>query len=50
MRTLRGTGVDPNIKWEATNSLNVGIDFGFLNNRINGSIDVYNRKNTDIIF
>ncbi|SFU69979.1 TonB-linked outer membrane protein, SusC/RagA family [Pustulibacterium marinum] len=39
-----------NLKWERTSEINIGIDFGFLNNRINGSIDVYNRKNTDIIF
>ncbi|MGY5353349.1 SusC/RagA family TonB-linked outer membrane protein [Wenyingzhuangia sp. IMCC45467] len=39
-----------NLTWERTTELNVGFDFGFLNNRINGSIDVYNRKNTDIIF
>ncbi|MDO3695635.1 TonB-dependent receptor [Wenyingzhuangia sp. chi5] len=39
-----------NLTWERTTELNLGFDFGFLNNRINGSIDVYNRKNTDIIF
>ncbi|MGY5353356.1 SusC/RagA family TonB-linked outer membrane protein [Wenyingzhuangia sp. IMCC45467] len=39
-----------NLKWERTSEINIGFDFGFLNNRINGSIDVYNRKNTDIIF
>lgn len=38
------------LKWEKTSEINVGIDFGFLNNKINGSIDVYNRQNTDIIF
>ncbi|WP_229742958.1 SusC/RagA family TonB-linked outer membrane protein [Wenyingzhuangia marina] len=38
------------LKWERTSEINVGFDFAFLNNRINGSIDVYNRKNSDIIF
>ncbi|MEK6478981.1 TonB-dependent receptor [Catalinimonas sp. 4WD22] len=38
------------LTWERTTEVNLGIDFGFLNNRIYGSIDVYNRKNTDIIF
>ncbi|GAB4056064.1 TonB-dependent receptor [Spirosoma litoris] len=33
-----------NLQWESTVSRNLGLDFGFLNNRINGSIDVY--KNT----
>lgn len=31
-------------KWEETTSANVGIDFGFLNNRITGSIDYYNKN------
>jgi TonB-linked SusC/RagA family outer membrane protein len=38
------------LTWERTTEVNLGIDFGFLRNRIYGSIDVYNRKNTDIIF
>ena len=38
------------LSWERTSEINIGFDYGFLNNRINGSIDVYNRKNTDIIF
>lgn len=41
---------NPDLTWEETTEVNVGIDFGFLNNKINGSIDVYNRKNTNIIF
>ncbi|POY40003.1 TonB-dependent receptor [Flavobacterium alvei] len=39
-----------NLTWEKTTELNFGFDFGFLNNKITGSIDVYNRKNTNIIF
>ncbi|WP_304201532.1 TonB-dependent receptor [Flavobacterium alvei] len=39
-----------NLTWEKTTELNLGFDFGFLNNRITGSVDVYNRKNTNIIF
>ncbi len=39
-----------NLTWEKTTELNLGFDFGFLNNKITGSIDVYNRKNTNIIF
>ncbi len=38
---------NPDLKWETTVSRNVGIDFGFLNGRINGSLDLYwnNTKN-----
>lgn len=31
-------------KWEQTTSTNLGVDFGFLNNRISGSIEVYNKS------
>jgi len=48
--TLRGVGVDPNIKWEESSTLNLGIDYGFNNNRINGSIEFYNKVTDDLIF
>src|SRR5690606_26143982 len=38
------------LSWEKTTEINLGIDFGLLRNRIYGSVDLYNRKNTDIIF
>ncbi|MBP3536520.1 MAG: TonB-dependent receptor [Muribaculaceae bacterium] len=37
------------IKWEETHTWNVGIDFGFMNNRINGSLDWYRRKSKDLL-
>lgn len=37
------------LKWEETKTWNAGIDFGFLNNRINGSIEWYQRKTTDLL-
>ncbi|MDE6638493.1 MAG: TonB-dependent receptor [Muribaculaceae bacterium] len=37
------------IKWEETRTWNVGIDFGFANNRINGAIDFYKRKTVDLL-
>ncbi|MDE6422292.1 MAG: TonB-dependent receptor [Muribaculaceae bacterium] len=37
------------LKWETTTTYNVGLDFGFLNNRINGSIDWYLRKTKDLL-
>jgi len=46
---LRPNGYDPNIKWETTSTYNVGIDYGFLNNRISGSIDAYTRKTKDLL-
>ncbi len=40
---------NPELKWETTTTTNVGIDFGFLNQRLTGSIDWYYRKTTDLL-
>ncbi len=40
---------DENLKWEETATYNAGIDYGFLNNRISGAVDVYFRKTTDLL-
>jgi TonB-linked SusC/RagA family outer membrane protein len=37
------------LRWETTNTWDAGLDFGFFNNRINGSIDVYKAKTTDLL-
>lgn len=37
------------ITWEKATTWGVGLDFGFLNNKINGSLDFYNRKTTGIL-
>lgn len=37
------------LKWEETHTWNAGIDFGFLNNRINGAIDFYKRDTKDLL-
>jgi len=46
---LRPEGYDPNLKWETTTTSNVGLDFGFLRNRISGSVDYYYRKTKDLL-
>ncbi len=40
---------NPNLKWEKTTSLNLGIDFGLLNNRLSGSVDVYDKSTQDML-
>ena len=47
--TLRPGGYDANIKWEETATYNIGLDYGFLGNRITGTIDAYYRETTDLI-
>jgi len=40
---------NPGLRWEATATTNAGIDFTFLKGRLSGSIDVYDKKTTDMI-
>jgi len=47
--TLRPEAYVANLKWETTKAWNFGIDFGFINNRINGSFDFYTRKTEDLL-
>ena len=46
---IRPLAYDENLKWEETTTINGGLDYGFLNNRITGSFDVYYRKTTDLL-
>ncbi|MEJ7682565.1 MAG: TonB-dependent receptor [Segetibacter sp.] len=41
---LRPSAYDANIKWETTTTMNAGLDFAFINNRISGSVDIYQKK------
>jgi len=40
---------NPNLKWETTTQTDVAIDYGFLNQRINGSLGYYFKKTKDIL-
>lgn len=40
---------NPDLRWETTKSWNFGLDFGFLNNRLSGSVDFYTRKTEDLL-
>lgn len=46
---IRPLAYDENLKWEETATYNAGLDFGFLNNRVSGAVDVYYRKTTDLL-
>ena len=43
------TAPNPNLKWEKTKNVNVGLDMGFLHNRIRLGVDFYYRRSTDLI-
>jgi len=40
---------NPNLKWELTNTLNLGLDFGFFKNRLMGTFDYYDSKTHDLL-
>jgi len=40
---------NPELSWERTANINMGLDFSVLHNRINASVDVYQKKTTDLI-
>lgn len=40
---------NPDLKWETTDQYNIGVDYGFFNNRLNGSIDYFWKKTTDML-
>lgn len=41
-------GFNPNLKWEETTTYNVGLDYGFNDNRLNGSLDFFYKKSEDL--
>jgi TonB-linked SusC/RagA family outer membrane protein len=47
--TARPEGYNENIKWEELAEMNVGIDYGFFNNRITGSINYFDKESTDLL-
>lgn len=40
---------NPNLKWETTGTLNFGVDFGMWNQRVVGTVDVYDSKTSDLL-
>lgn len=50
-RTLAATSnANPDLKWERTSMLNIGMDFGFMKNRITGTLEYYNKTTDDLIY
>ena len=40
---------NPNLGWERTSEINIGLDFGLFNNRVNGSLDIYQKNTFDLL-
>lgn len=43
-------GANPDLQWEVTSTKNIGLDYGFLKGKISGSIDLYEKNTTNMIF
>ncbi|WP_316760866.1 SusC/RagA family TonB-linked outer membrane protein [Pedobacter aquatilis] len=41
---------NPNLKWQSDKQTNVGVDFGFLGNKLTGSVDYFNKETNDLLF
>lgn len=50
INTLRPNAVDPSIKWEETQSWNVGLDYGIVGGKIHGTLDFYRKLTSDLLF
>ena len=46
---LPGSLANPNLAWEKTREVNAGVDFGLFRNRVEGSVDVYDRLSDDLL-
>ena len=50
-RTYGATkNANPDLKWESTGMLNIGLDFAFLKGRLNGTVEVYHKKTKELIW
>ena len=47
--TQRPEAYDKNLKWEETTTYNVGIDFGLVNDKITGSVELFQKNTVDLI-
>lgn len=41
---------NPNLRWEKTKEINIGLDWAVLNNRLSGTVDVYSKKTVDLLY
>lgn len=48
LQVLRNS--NPDLKWETTSMINLGLDFGILNSRLSGSLELYKKKTSDLIY
>ncbi|WP_460217745.1 SusC/RagA family TonB-linked outer membrane protein [Psychroserpens sp. MEBiC05023] len=50
IRSLIPSEINPDLKWEETKTIELGLDYGLFDNRINGSINVFQKDSEDLLF
>ena len=51
MHTIGATNnANPDLKWERTGMFNIGLDFGFFNGRLSGTLEYYDKRTSDLIY
>ena len=51
VRSLKvASNPNPDLKWETSRELNIGLDYGFFNDRLNGSVDFYIKSTHDLLY
>ncbi|BAV04358.1 TonB-linked outer membrane protein, SusC/RagA family [Filimonas lacunae] len=45
-----GSNPNPDLRWEKSTELNIGLDFSLLNDRLSGSVDVYDKQTKDLLW
>lgn len=50
IQTLIPSAINPDLKWEETRTIEVGLDYGLFNNRISGSLGVFQKDSDDLLF
>ena len=49
LNALSPVAYNPNVKWETTETWNAGVDFGFIGDRISGTVETYYRRTFDLL-
>ncbi len=50
VRSFIPSEINPDLKWEETRTIEIGIDYGLFNNKINGSFNVFQKDSEDLLF
>ncbi|RNC87698.1 MAG: SusC/RagA family TonB-linked outer membrane protein [Winogradskyella sp.] len=50
VQTLQPAAINPDLKWEETRTIEFGVDYGLFDNRINGTLGVFQKDSEDLLF